>query len=93
MYIEMPWLVYFPTSECESAGYHKLLPEITQFYIYSEDPLYGSDSMAYIEILSWWCDSRYQGRIRTGFGKCWTVMQIENAFFQNLESCGKRDDF
>ena len=29
--------------------------------------------------------------VRMGFGKFWTVMEIENAIFQDLESCGKED--
>ena len=28
-------------------------------------------------------------RVRTGFGKFWKVMEVENAIFQALESFGK----
>jgi len=28
-------------------------------------------------------------RVRTGFGKFWKVMEIENVFFQDLENFGK----
>ena len=32
-------------------------------------------------------------RARTGFGKLWKVMEIDNTIFQDLESFGKRDVF
>ena len=28
-------------------------------------------------------------RVRTGFGKSWKVLEIDNTFFQDLESFGK----
>ena len=32
-------------------------------------------------------------RVRTGFGKFWKVVEIENAIFQDLESFGKERIF
>jgi hypothetical protein len=29
------------------------------------------------------------GRVRTGFGKSWKVLEIDNGFFQDLDSFGK----
>lgn len=32
-------------------------------------------------------------RVRTSFGKFWKVMKIDNAFFHDLESLKKKQDF
>ena len=32
-------------------------------------------------------------RVRTGFGKFWKVLEIDNAIFQDLESFGKESIF
>ena len=39
------------------------------------------------------CDNLSYSRVRTGFGKHWKVIKVENAIFQDLKSLGKREHF
>ena len=43
----------------------------------------------YILFLDYFFDATCYNRVRTGFGKFWKVMEIDNAIFHDLESFGK----
>ena len=39
------------------------------------------------------CDNLSYFKVRTGFGKYWKVIKVENAIFRDLKSLGKREHF